>query len=324
MRTPRSASLSNKWDELSASALTSEANTMRLLKRQTTIPLPDILDFSSTTQNPLRCPYIIMSFISGISLYNIWFGGRLEGVSPDTTHLSRIRALESIASAMAQLDSFSFRTSGRVVFDNHGNSSQVKSMRRVDHKATLDRWFVHKVPADDPIYIKFAASSDPKEYYSLMLDIHPEHNKLDIQNFIVSEDGELLGVIDWDGVAAVPRTLGNERYTGWPTRDWDQAMYDYQESMEDGVEPEVREGGSEVNLCRMSLIAENLAIAVDQPRCRNGILRKLLQEIWNITELSEQLDLMELAEMFAEGNVDTEVIDSLQSGFIALLGKKGL
>ena len=45
----------SKWDELSASALTSEANTMRLLKRETTIPLPDVLDFSSTTQNTLRC-----------------------------------------------------------------------------------------------------------------------------------------------------------------------------------------------------------------------------------------------------------------------------
>ena len=38
----------SKWDGLSASALASEANTMRLLKRETTVPLPDVLDFSST------------------------------------------------------------------------------------------------------------------------------------------------------------------------------------------------------------------------------------------------------------------------------------
>lgn len=74
----------SKWDELSASALISEANTMRLLKRETTIPLPDGLDFS-TTQNTLRCPYITMAFIYGVSL---------NDASLETTHLRRIHALE--------------------------------------------------------------------------------------------------------------------------------------------------------------------------------------------------------------------------------------
>ena len=73
------------WDELSASALTAEANTMLLLKRETTIPVPDVFDFSSTTPNCLRCPYIIMSFISGMPLYEIWFGQRYNGASPEFT-----------------------------------------------------------------------------------------------------------------------------------------------------------------------------------------------------------------------------------------------
>lgn len=304
---------------------------MRLLKRETTIPLPDVLDFSSTTQNTLRCPYLIMTFISGIPLYDVWFGHRLNGASPETTCLCRIRALESVASAMVQLDKFSFRTGGRLLFGSDGNSSGVGPMRCVDRKAELDRWFVHEDPEDDLIYIECAASSDPKAHYTLMLDRHPEQNQVpkglamllrqliswipepsvtdpfvlahpdfDIQTFIVSEEGEIQGIIDWDGVAAVPRTLGNEGYPGWLTRDWDPAMYGYNESMEHGAEPEgvwedspeslayyrgiydgimakhrmERRGGSEANFCRMSLITENLAIAVDAPQCRNGILRK--------------------------------------------------
>lgn len=304
---------------------------MRLFKRETTIPLPDVLDFSPTTQNNLRCPYIMITFISGIPLYDVWFGHRLNGASPDTTHLRRVRALESIASAMVQLDRFSFRIGGCLLFGSDGNLSDIGPMRRVDYEAMLDRWFVHKDPDDDPIYIEHAASSDPKAYYTFMLDLHPEQNPVpkglamllrqlmswipepsrmdpfvlthldfDIQNIIVSEEGELRGIIDWDGVAAVPRTLGNERYPGWLTRDWDPAMYGYKESMEDGVEPEgvwedspeclsyyrgiydgimarhrtERRRGSEANLCRMSLITENLAIAVDDPRCRNAILCK--------------------------------------------------
>jgi aminoglycoside phosphotransferase (APT) family kinase protein len=59
---------------MSANALTSKARTMQLLKHETKIPLPDVLDFSSTIENELRCPYIIMSFIRGVSLY-VWFEG---------------------------------------------------------------------------------------------------------------------------------------------------------------------------------------------------------------------------------------------------------
>jgi hypothetical protein len=62
------------WNDTSASALSSEANTMRILKRQTTIPLPNVLDFSPTTKNDLQCPYIIMTYVPGVSLYNVWFG----------------------------------------------------------------------------------------------------------------------------------------------------------------------------------------------------------------------------------------------------------
>lgn len=67
---------------------------MLLLKRETAIPLPDDLDFSPTTQNTLRRLYIIMTIISGIPMYNIWFGDRLNNASPETTRLRRIRALE--------------------------------------------------------------------------------------------------------------------------------------------------------------------------------------------------------------------------------------
>lgn len=375
----------SKWDELSASALASEANTMRLLKRETTIPLPDVLDFSSTTQNTLRCPYILMTFISGVPLHNVWFGHRLNGASPETTRLRRIRALESIAAAIAQLDKFSFRTGGRLLFGNDGNPSGIGPMRQVDHKAMLDRWFVHNDPDDDTIYVECAASSDPRAHYTPILDRYPEPNQVpkglamllrqlidwipepapsemdpfvlahpdfDIQNFIVSEEGELRGVIDWDGVAAVPRSLGNESYPGWLTRDWDPAMYGYRESMEHGVEPEgvwedspeslayyrgiydgimanhrmERRGGSEANynLCRMSLITENLAIAVNAPQCRDAVLHKMVHEIWAVAGRGEQLDYTEIADMFAEGNLDDMVMETLHRGFNILLSKEGL
>ncbi|BCR90904.1 uncharacterized protein ACHE_60790A [Aspergillus chevalieri] len=176
------------------------------------------------------------------------------------------------------------------------------------------------------------------------------HPDFGIQNFIVSEEDELQGIIDWDGFAAVPRTLGNEGYPGWLTRDWDSAMYGYNESMEHGVELEgvwedspeslayhcgicdgimarhrvERRGGSEANFCRMSLITENLAIAVNAPQCRNGILRKMVHEIWAAVGQDEQLDFEDLIDMLAKSNVADMVMEMLHRGFHILLSKEGL
>ncbi|CAL5872047.1 uncharacterized protein PFLUO_LOCUS6304 [Penicillium psychrofluorescens] len=370
-----------KWDELSAAALASEAKTIRLLKRETAIPLPDIFDFSPTTQNALGCPYILMGFVSGTPLYDVWFGHRMNGASPDIVHSRRVRALESIASAMVQLDKFTFQTSGCIVSDSTQSPPTIGPTRRVDHKAMLDRWFIHQDPDDDPMYIECAVSSDPKQLYTFMLDIHPEHNSIsqglvallrqliswipepcgmdpfvlahpdfDIQNFIVSEEGELLGLIDWDGVAAVPRSLGNERYPGWLTRDWDPAMYGYKKSMEYVDEPEgvwedspqclayyrsiydgimaryrvERRPGSETNICRMSLVAENLAIAAENPPRRSAILQKMVEEIWATAGEGEEPDFIDLANMFAENKVDVLVMERLEKGFHILLSKEGL
>lgn len=211
-----------KWDELSASALTSEAEAMRFLKRRTTIPLAEVLDFSATTENAIRCPYIIMTFIEGFPLYNVWFGSHIRDVDADITRSRCIRALKDIAAAMNQLGQFSFPSSGQPVFEN--GVCGVGSMRVLDVLALLDRYSVEEDPDEDPIYIESAVSSDPKHYFTFLLDKHPEqspvpqglvlllrrliswipepkpddmdpfvlaHPGFDIENIIVSEEGEL-------------------------------------------------------------------------------------------------------------------------------------
>lgn len=81
-----------------------------------------------------------------------------------------------------------------------------------------------------------------------------------------------------------------------------------------------RRRGSKANLCRVSLVTENLAIAVDDPRCRNAILRKMVHEIWTAAGGGEQEpDFTDLAEMFAESNVDAVVMETLHRGFNTLL-----
>ncbi|KAK7428332.1 hypothetical protein QQZ08_005229 [Neonectria magnoliae] len=369
------------WDAISSGALSVEANTMRLLKRETTIPIPAVLDYSATTDNPICCPYILISFVPGRPLYEVWFGD----ASPEDTKRYRGRALQDIASAMAQLKSFSFDKGGFMTFESNGNlTSEIGPMRHIDHQAMLDRWFIHKDPADDPIYVESPAFDNPHDYFMFPLSLHEEtrpfpkgvllllelliscipaspdtkpfvlaHPDYDIQNFIVSDTGELQGIIDWDGVAVVPRSIGSERYPGWLTRDWDPAMYGYDESMDKGVEPEgVREDSPttlifyralykdlvskaredwqnpdaepDENITRMSLITENLAIAAQDPQCRNDVLRKFIEEIAVLFDGKVDLNFMDLVNDFASDTVSDDTIQTLKSGVEILLMKDDL
>lgn len=47
------------------------------------------------------------------------------------------------------------------------------------------------------------------------------------QNVLVTSEGRLCGLIDWDGVISKPRYLGCEGYPHWLTRDWDSFIYTY-------------------------------------------------------------------------------------------------
>ena len=137
--------------------------------------------------------------------------------------------------------------------------------------------FVSGVPLYD-VYAASAPSSDPGRFYLCLLDLHADetredanafavgatrlvrhfvhwipsspaaqqqpfvvaHPDFDIQNLLVSEDGTLQAILDWDGVAAVLRSLGALWYPGWLTRDWDPAMYGYKELVDRGEEPRGR------------------------------------------------------------------------------------
>ena len=130
--------------------------------------------------------------------------------------------------------------------------------------------------------------------------VHPD---FDIQNFLVSEEGELQGIIDWDGVAAFPRILGNEAYPGWLTHDWDPAMYGWNEGMEHGIEPKglwedspatlsfyrkvyanfmasyCQDDMQPGKLTRNSLISDNLAMAASSPLFMPAIARNMSDAI---------------------------------------------
>ena len=400
-----------RWDRSSERSLDTEARTMKLLSK--TMPVPYVYDYSATTENAIGCPYMVISHIAGVPLYDVWFGHHLhpDTISAETTKQCRLRALDGIAEAMVKLGDFSYAKAGAPVFDPKGDVVDIGTSRFIDkktmananlrqeptagqstHQAAEPRgilgavvrgasWLASLPPSGifrifniqrharaspetpDPaaldgtlddsgdetetvVFAEWEPTTDPSKYYTRALDLHhqdhaysrgveellrkliswnPEpavsggahpfvfaHPDFDIQNFIVDTDGRLKGIIDWDGVEAVPRSIGNDSLPGWLTRDWDPVMYVYEPAMGDeealrrGYQPDTLWEDSEEALAeyravyadliakhtprlraasaarvsRRSLVSENLAIAASDPVCRSRILDKIVSEMW--------------------------------------------
>ena len=246
------------WDEFAAGALESEAFTMRWIRGKTTIPVPEVYGFDSSMDNAIECPYIMMEYIKGQSLYEGWFNPQ---ASPARLEQFRARALQTIAAAMVQLHNLRFHTSGSLRFRPNGTPYEFQSAKVVDFLGiavkprddpSRDILFAQKGPFKDPMdFLLFNFNRQDSMYSdstrvrglheSLRLftqwtlepvsnDPYPfvlGHPDFDLQNILVKEDGTVCGVLDWDGVGAVPHTVGCLKYPLWLTRDWEPSNYNY-------------------------------------------------------------------------------------------------
>jgi hypothetical protein len=168
------------------------------------------------------------------------------------------------------------------------------------------------------------------------------HPDFSLQNFIVLPEGDLVGVIDWEDVTVWPKSLGNTRYPSWLTRDWDPAMYGYQDGE---LLPNVEREDSPATLAlyrkvyrealgRISkvpgfetsgtLITENIAIASKNRGVRYSILRKIVQEIAAIVELPADIGVYDICLELGGDKLEAELKDALCTGFTMLLRQESL
>lgn len=368
------------WNTLCADELESEARTMQLIREHTTIPIPDVLGFCKTANNPLRCPHIWLEFISGISLYDFWFA---DCPGKEDYDRRRTRLLKGVASAMVQLSQFSCREGGRLTFSDDGRPPSVGCHRELDIDA-----FAERLEQDNPDYMPVYFPSGPyktaKEFYTNALnrqqkldssefslgqrrllqffvacmddffaaDAHSfelTHPDFDLQNFIVSPQGDLVGILDWDGVGAWPRSLGNLRYPGWLIRDWDPAAYGsgsdgvldnpdspqtlahyrkvYRNAIRDALGEQKIQGDSRTYHTSATLITEILHIAASSSKDRGMILRKIVQEIAGLVKVpcsDEDHLYMELCHSFGQGEPSKGALDAPRTGLTMLLQNESL
>lgn len=100
-----------------ANALESQVATMRLIRRKTQMPVPEVYTFDTTNNNEISAPFICMSFIPGETVLHVWLDDSLEETSRDNL---RLNILTSIAKSMAQLSSLTFDRIGSIMEEEEG------------------------------------------------------------------------------------------------------------------------------------------------------------------------------------------------------------
>ncbi|KAB8276370.1 kinase-like domain-containing protein [Aspergillus minisclerotigenes] len=340
-----------RFNDMHARVLTAEASTMQFLRRETTIPTPTVFSFSASLDNDLGCPYILMEYIDGKSTSHVWFNEELDDA---TLERHRIQVLQDLSKIMLQLNKFTFSEAGSPIFDDGNNPIGVGPLRVMDMPAMLEELRTNDV-WDTVIQSEIQPTSDPKAWMLCMFERHepPDdkfsqgahqllkhfiewlpwselaqepfvltHPDFNFQNILVSDEGKVCALIDWEGVSTVPRFLGNERYPGWLTRDWDPMNYGYgmeecfvQENSPEELshyrdiyrdmlksaiaEAEVDAGANDIALSKRNLhrhlpVLERLSIAADQPINLPEIVQKLFTEVSKQEGFPEDLELWEV------------------------------
>ncbi|KAK0235183.1 hypothetical protein EDD85DRAFT_938439 [Armillaria nabsnona] len=100
--------------------------TMRLISDRTSLPLPVVYAYDSTSNNSLGYPYMFTSFIEGVSLSGIW-------TKPGAlTDANRRHIFQQIANSMAQLRTLEFDRIGALDFSGPDLSYTIGPLRTIE------------------------------------------------------------------------------------------------------------------------------------------------------------------------------------------------
>lgn len=82
---------------------------LALVRENTSIPVPKILDWSDDPTNPSGTEYIIMEHAPGVQLYELW---------PEMDSLQHMRCVTSLAALVKEMHSLTLPAFGSIYFDN--------------------------------------------------------------------------------------------------------------------------------------------------------------------------------------------------------------
>ncbi|TFK53131.1 hypothetical protein OE88DRAFT_1608098, partial [Heliocybe sulcata] len=249
-----------QWSDLRSESMRLDIVAQHYILSCTSVPLPRIHSYCLDEKNPLGHPYMMTDWASGVRLVDVWDDPGWW--QPPRT---KERFLASLARHMAELASLEFEKIGRLDSTEQGDSHFVgpfpsrHALCRTTRLLSPDSQIgpfesTHaylSLPLDERrrsrdnellavLSLLLAGLPDPRFDAPPFVLGHPD---FDSQNVFISEEtAELSAMIDWDGVAVLPRQLGALTYPAWLTVDWNPIMYSsYKEQQHCDTEEELHE-----------------------------------------------------------------------------------
>lgn len=213
--------------------LESDIRSMRFVKERTDIPVPSVYGFDSGTQNKIGMPYVLMGFIEGDRVEDVWDGWNEE---------KRITCLSQCAEFMGELGRFSFNAIGVLGCDYRKGEYIVHGIPSITKrkglslagpfptvKAYLGDTWRRKVEI-------LGSSEEVKNKQFLVLlkllipalvDLEPVTERFFLSlpefgggNVLVDHDGNVTGFVGWQKAMVMPKSMGYARYPEWIAKDW--------------------------------------------------------------------------------------------------------
>lgn len=218
--------------------LESDIRAMEFIKERTDIPIPYIYGYDHSTQNKIGTPYVLMDFMEGDRVEDVW-----ENWSEE----KRLLCLSQCAESMRKLGRFGFNCIGVLGCDHrkgeyvvHGIPSETKCSGDgisvtgpfSSTKAYLDNiWRSKTMELEGDITPEAAKNKQFLVLLKLLIpalvDLGPatQHFFLSLPGFgggnvLVDHDGNVTGFVGWEKVMIMPKAMGYARYPKWIIKDW--------------------------------------------------------------------------------------------------------
>lgn len=231
-----------------------EASLLREINDRTNLPAPKMIAYCTTVNNPLGYPYIMTEKLPGEPSCMIWQEGQRDEPS-EATEACRVNFLKSLASVMSELGKLGAYTGLGMPLHRRGRPVEMRDsyvlrgitagsgepenyevpllIRKPGSTLELFKFRDGRLPWSQPDgeeatekkwrgleRVMNMILSSPTLAQSEETTFVIAHNNLDLQNILVDKDGNVTGVLDWDGCTTVPRCMGYASVPVFLQDDW--------------------------------------------------------------------------------------------------------
>ncbi|KAL3476605.1 phosphotransferase enzyme family-domain-containing protein [Aspergillus californicus] len=230
-----------------------EVTTLRFLRRETDIPVPEVVAFDDSGDNEIGFEWILMELMPGVSLYKKW---------RSLNAFQKVALVQRIAEFQAQIFRHTFSGIGTLIMTDETERQKpqpgplVSGMFFAGFHFDLDiprgvfrsshDWlsaYLEIAIADHTTAKEEAEDEEDEEDAEFALNIthrlisllpkvfHPLqsppersviwHQDLSLSNILINEQGEITAVIDWECVSAMPLWMATQtpKFLNGSTRD---------------------------------------------------------------------------------------------------------